>query len=144
MATVNETRVDAAASADTSYSMTPGDTFTGRLGERFDEDWVRIELQEGLTYEISLTGNGADGTDDTILRIYNSAGVQVAMNDDVDLAAGNLFSMLDFTPESSGTYYISAGGIDKLTEKSPFWPRFVFAHKIQLVDYRSYLFFNSV
>ena len=108
MATVNETRVDAAASADTSYSMAPGDTFTGRLGERFDEDWIRIELQAGLTYDISLTGDGTDGAADTILRIYNPAGVQVAKNDDVDLAAGNLFSMLDFTPESSGTYYISA------------------------------------
>ena len=33
-------------------------------------------------------------------------------------------------------------GIDKLTEKSPFWLRFVLAHKIQLVDNHSYLFFN--
>ena len=61
-----------------------------------------------MTYEISLTGDGNDGAADTILRIYNSAGVQVAMNDDVDLDAGNLFSMLNFTPESGGTYYISA------------------------------------
>ena len=108
MATITETTSDAAAGADTSYSMIPGDTFTGRLSERFDEDWVRIELQEGLTYDISLTGDGTDGAADTILRIYNSAGVRVAMNDDVDRSAGNLFSMLDFTPESSGTYYISA------------------------------------
>ena len=35
-------------------------------------------------------------------------------------------------------------GIDKLTAKSPFRLRFVFAHKIQLVDYHSYLFFNRV
>ena len=108
MATVTETMGDAEANADTTYRMSPGDTYTGRLGERFDEDWVRVELQAGLTYEINLTGDGTDGAADTILRIYNSAGVQVAMNDDVDLAAGNLFSMLDFTPESSGTYYISA------------------------------------
>ena len=108
MATVTETMGDAEANADTTYSMSPGDTYTGRLGERFDEDWVRVELQAGLTYEINLTGDGTDGAADTILRIYNSAGVQVAMNDDVDLAAGNRFSMLDFTPESSGTYYISA------------------------------------
>ncbi len=108
MATVTETTGDAEANADTTYSMSPGDMYTGRLGERFDEDWVRVELQSGLTYEINLTGDGTDGAADTILRIYNSAGVQVAMNDDVDLAAGNRFSMLDFTPESGGTYYISA------------------------------------
>ena len=35
-------------------------------------------------------------------------------------------------------------GIDKLTEKSQFWLRFVLAHKIQLVDYHSNLFFNRV
>ena len=35
-------------------------------------------------------------------------------------------------------------GIDKLTENSPFWLRFVFAHKIQFVDYHSNLFFNRV
>ena len=108
MATVTETTGDAAASADTSYSMEPGDVFTGRLGERFDEDWVQIELQAGLTYEINLTGDGADGAADTILRIYNASGEQVAMNDDVDLAAGNRNSMVSFTPESSGTYYIGA------------------------------------
>ena len=108
MTTITETTGDASAGADTTYNMVPGDTFTGRLGERFDQDWIRIQLQEGLTYEINLNGDGADGAADTILRIYNSAGVQVAMNDDVDLAAGNLFSMLNFTPESSGTYYIGA------------------------------------
>jgi len=35
-------------------------------------------------------------------------------------------------------------GIDKLTGKSPFWVSFVFAHKNQLIDFHSYLFFNRV
>ena len=108
MATITETTNDAAASADTTYSMSAGDTFTGSLGERFDEDWVRIELQTGLTYEINLSGDGSDGADDTILRIYNAAGEQVAVNDDVDFVAGNLFSMVSFSPVSNGVYYISA------------------------------------
>lgn len=108
MATVTETMGDASAGADTTYSMSPGDTFTGRLGERFDEDWVRVELQAGLTYEITLNGDGSDGAADTILRVYNSSGEQVAMNDDADPDAGNRFSMLEFTPESGGAYYIGA------------------------------------
>ena len=37
------------------------------------------------------------------------AGRQVAINDDVDRAAGNLDSELRFSPEGSGVYYISAG-----------------------------------
>ena len=108
MPTVTETRGDAAANADTGYNMAPGDTFTGRLNERFDEDWIKVELEAGLRYEIGLTGVGADGAADTVLRIYNAAGQQVAINDDVDRAAGNLDSELRFSPESSGVYYISA------------------------------------
>ena len=109
MANITETMDDAAASADTSYSMAPGDTFAGRLDERSDEDWIRIELEAGLIYQISLAGAGADGAADTILRIYNAAGQQVAINDDVDRAADKLDSELRFSPESSGVYYISAG-----------------------------------
>ena len=57
------------------------------------------------------------------------------------LAGGNNYFVMLERAQSTGNTTV---GIDKLTEKSPFWPRFVFAHKIQLVDYRSYLFFNSV
>ena len=110
MAHITETTGDAAASAVTTYSMSPGDTYIGRLDERSDEDWIRIELEEGLRYQISLAGTWeTDGAADTILRIYNAAGQQVAINDDVDRAAGNLDSELRFVPESSGVYYIGAG-----------------------------------
>lgn len=108
MAYITETTGDAAASAGTTYTMAPGDTFAGRLDERSDEDWVRVELEAGLRYQISLAGAGSDGAADTILRIYDAGGQQVAMNDDVDRAAGNLGSELRFSPESSGVYYISA------------------------------------
>ncbi len=109
MAYITETTGDASPSADTTYTMAPGDTFAGRLDERSDEDWVRVELEAGLRYQISLAGAGSDGAADTILRIYDAGGQQVAMNDDVDRAAGNLGSELRFSPESSGVYYISAG-----------------------------------
>ena len=108
MATITETTGDAAASNATTYSMSPGDTFTGRLSERIDEDWIRIELRAGLTYEINLTGDGSDGAADTILKVYNAAGAQVTSNDDVDFSAGNLFSMVSYAPVSNGVYYISA------------------------------------
>jgi Ca2+-binding RTX toxin-like protein len=107
MAHITETTGDAAASADTAYTMAPGDTFAGRLDDRSDEDWVRVELEAGLRYQISLAGAGSDGAADTVLRIYDAGGQQVAMNDDVDRAAGNLDSEVRFSPESGGTYYIS-------------------------------------
>ena len=107
MATVTETMGDAAAGAATTYSMMPGDTFTGHLDNGLDEDWVGTQLRAGLTYDINLGGDGDLGVRDTVLRIYNSAGEQVAMNDDVDFVGGNFFSRVSFTPDSNGTYYLS-------------------------------------
>ena len=45
----------------------------------------------------------------TVLRVYNSAGEEVAWNDDVDLAALAFNLMVEFSPDTSGVYYISAG-----------------------------------
>ena len=101
--------IDAAANNDTTYSM-PNfvDRFEGTLDGKDDEDWIQVDLVAGETYEINLAGNGDNGAADTILTIFNSAGEQVARNDDIDTSAGNRNSMVTFTPDSSGSYYISA------------------------------------
>lgn len=44
-----------------------------------------------------------------MLRIYNSAGEQVAYNDNIDVDAIEYSSMVEFSPETGGAYYISAG-----------------------------------
>ena len=100
---------DAAANAQTTYSLAVGDTFKGVFDGRQDKDWVRVELVEEKTYEIHLAGAGDNSGADTILKVFNSAGEQVAANDDADFAAGQLDSRLSFTPDSSGVYYLSAG-----------------------------------
>ena len=100
---------DAAANAQTTYSLAVGDTFKGVFDGEQDNDWVRVELVEGKTYEIHLAGAGDNSGADTILRVFNSAGAQVAVNDDSDFAAGQLDSRLSFIPDSSGVYYLSAG-----------------------------------
>ncbi len=99
---------DAQANTDTSYRTLAGGIFLGHLDGRFDEDWVSIELNDGLTYEIILDGDGPNGVVDTLLRVYNAAGELVAENEDVDFAAGNLSSALSFTPNNSGVFYLSA------------------------------------
>ena len=104
-----ETRVDAPADASTGYSIPAYSIFDGRLDSRGDEDWVRIELEAGQKYLIALAGQGDDGSADTVLKVYNASGELLAMNDDVDRAAGALDSYLRFYPDSSGTYYLSAG-----------------------------------
>ena len=101
--------LDAAANAQTQYSIYVGQSFRGAFSDNLDRDWVRVELVAGTTYSISLSGSGDNRGADTILRVFNAEGEQVAVNDDADFGAGQLNSTLSFTPESSGAYYLSAG-----------------------------------
>ncbi len=95
---------DAAANTSTAYTMQAGDRFVGQLSPQGERDFVRISLQAGETYTISLTGNTLN---DPFLRVYASNGTtQVAFDDD---GGGNFDSELTFTATSTGTYYISAG-----------------------------------
>ena len=102
--------IDAAANDETPYNLYHFvDRFEGTLGDMNDEDWIRVDLVAGETYDISLSGSGDNGAADTVLKIFNSAGEEVAGNDDIDTGAGDHNSMVTFTPDSSGVYYISAG-----------------------------------
>ena len=113
MATVNENPSaagDAPASSQTTYLMAVGDTFHGILDQKFDEDWIRIELEKGKTYRINLSGRGKGGdeAEDTILKLYDSEGILVAMNDDIDTAKRIYDSELTISVMYTGAYYISA------------------------------------
>ncbi|MCY4362982.1 MAG: pre-peptidase C-terminal domain-containing protein [Gammaproteobacteria bacterium] len=101
---------DAAASVETSYTISVNSGFEGVLAGRSDEDWIRVELVAGKNYDIRLSGIGPEAVPDTVLTIYDSDGEEIASNDDIEVEALNLFSMLEFTPESSGVYYIGAAG----------------------------------
>ena len=49
MATIEETLLqDAATNAGTAYTMSVGDMFEGTFDSRADEDWIRINLVQGL------------------------------------------------------------------------------------------------
>ena len=101
--------IDAAANSDTAYNLYHFvDRFEGTLEDMNDEDWIRVDLVAGETYDISLSSSGDNGAADTVLKIFNSAGEEVAGNDDIDTGAGNHNSMVIFSPDSSGVYYISA------------------------------------
>ena len=114
MATVQEMMMqDAAASAETAYMMSAGDTFNGTITNTAGdtEDWISIEMEAGTTYTISVSGTLAasggetdSGEMDTILKLLDSKGGMIAMNDDTEDGLG---SSLMFTPEVIDTYYIS-------------------------------------
>ena len=106
-----EASLEATAGAGTTYSISSGDTFNGILDHKFDEDWVGIELQRGITYRITLSGRGdAPGkAEDTVLKLFDAGGNLVLTNDDIDAANRVFDSRLTFTVLASDTYYISAG-----------------------------------
>ena len=112
MATIQEMmleNMDAAKTVETAAKMSAGDTFKGNLDTKNDEDWIRIELTAGMLYTISLSGD-EDGSADTILKLFDSKGGLIDSNDDYYDIDGktDLNSKLEFTPEVSGVYYLSA------------------------------------
>ncbi len=113
MATVNENSPasqDAVANLETTYTMEVSDTFNGNLDHKFDEDWIRIDLIRGKTYQVTLSGRGTapDKAEDTILKLFDSNGNHILTNDDIDAEKRIFDSRLTFTMHVSGSYYISA------------------------------------
>nr|WP_169618103.1 M10 family metallopeptidase C-terminal domain-containing protein [Ruegeria sp. PR1b] len=105
-ASFQETR-DAEASVQTGYSISVGDIFTGALGYLGDRDWVAVTLEAGQAYTITLTGaNSGNGTlPDPYLRLYDSSGTLLDEADDGD----GYDSVMDYTANTTGTYYLAAG-----------------------------------
>ena len=123
MAIIQE-RSDAPFSRSTPYSMAPGDTFQGTIsfGETISRpggrtsinrgDLVSIELQAGMTYELSLEGRETGFTlDDPFLLVIDPNANVLEHNDDID-PPHNLDSFIEFTARTSGTYYIAIAGRD--------------------------------
>lgn len=107
---------DAPRGRATPYEISPGDTFHGALDQEGDRDWISIELTEGEFYSIALYGVGGNSLYDPHLRLYGANGRLVDGNDDVDDDSGDLDSLLSFTADRSGTYYLSAGAYDDAGE----------------------------
>ncbi len=100
---------DALASTSTAYSINVGDTFSGTIDSGgADQDWIAITLVAGTTYTFSQTGSSSGGgtLGDSYLALMNSAGTQIAYNDD---GGAGFDSLISFTATTSGTYYINAG-----------------------------------
>ena len=95
----------------TSFSIAPGVGVAGYINASGDEDWYRITLQEGGTYEIAL-GNTGSPELDSLLRLYDADGNLVATDDD---DGPGLDSFIEFTSTTTGTYYVSAGGFSSNT-----------------------------
>ncbi|MEZ5785116.1 MAG: M10 family metallopeptidase C-terminal domain-containing protein [Xanthobacteraceae bacterium] len=96
---------DAAANASTTYNLSIGQTAGGTIGSSGDHDWYRINLIAGQTYTFAAAGTGVSTVHlhDPVLYLRDSAGNQVAWDDDGGPGANSSFT---FTASTSGTYYL--------------------------------------
>jgi len=96
---------DIAADTSTTATIGIGGTVSDTLEVSLDQDWFRIELTAGQRYNISLDGTGANALLDPLVRILDDNGDQLALNDD---GGPGRYSLLGYTAEYTGVYYISA------------------------------------
>ncbi|MEJ6391122.1 pre-peptidase C-terminal domain-containing protein [Gymnodinialimonas sp. 2307UL20-7] len=103
---VEQASVDATNGATTAYFIGAEDTFDGEISVAGDRDWVAIDLTAGEIYSFSVTGRTGNALDDSFLRLRNSDGTVIAINDD----GGDGFdAMLNFQAAETGTYYLDVG-----------------------------------
>ncbi|MEZ6022778.1 MAG: PPC domain-containing protein [Hyphomonadaceae bacterium] len=98
-----------AAATNTRGRINLGQSLDGALDFPGDRDWYRIRLTEGQSYRFTMISAGDAPLDDTLVKIYNSRGEELAMDDD----GGEGFnSYLEFTAPSTGNYFVEARGFN--------------------------------
>ena len=109
------------ADATTTAQISVGQPVDGIATGRYDEDWYRIALTAGMTYEFTLGGVARDGMpalDGGYFAVVDSDG-NIYVTERGYLAGGS-FDISDdpdapdsgtiiFTPAETGTYYVFAG-----------------------------------
>ena len=95
--------------------LTIGTAMAGNIEIIGDRDWYAVQLNAGTDYVASLVGqDGGGGTlDDSILRLHDASGAQIASNDDAN--PDTFDSALVIHATASGTYYVEAGSLGDAT-----------------------------
>ncbi|MGZ3378196.1 MAG: NF038122 family metalloprotease [Phenylobacterium sp.] len=95
--------------------LTVGTALAGSIEITGDRDWFAVQLNAGTDYVASISGeDGGGGTlDDSILRLHDATGVQIATNDDAN--PDTFDSSLVIHPTTSGIYYVEVGSFEDAT-----------------------------
>jgi hypothetical protein len=91
-----------------------GEFITGRISDRKDVDFFAVTVEEGQTIVFDVELLDADGPVDSLLRLFDAEGNELAVSDD-DYAPDdedNFFgeSFIEYTFEAAGTYFIAVSG----------------------------------
>ena len=100
---------DAADDIYTTDHVTPDAWHWGNINSGADQDFYSISLTQGQSYTFDVY---ASGLTDPTLAVRDSAGAQLAYNDDY---GSGLDSHIDFTAPHSGTYYLDVGSYSSHT-----------------------------
>jgi hypothetical protein len=77
-----------------------------------DVDMYRFQANAGTTVTLVTSLPTGGHPSDTILRLFNSAGTQLAFNDD-DEPATDRYSRITFNITTTGTYYVGVSAFDQ-------------------------------
>jgi subtilisin family serine protease len=107
----NDTIPDAVASGITHSGIFNAAGVIGdntNISPEFDVDFIKVDLEAGDRITINIDADNFGSPLDSILRVFDSTGTQVAVNDDFD----GLDSYIDFTASYADTYYVGVSGYD--------------------------------
>lgn len=103
---------DFSANSETDGSVSVGESVVGEIGEPGDQDWISVSLAAGKTYAIRIGGadSGSGSLRDPYIHgLYDATGTYLQGTLDDDGGFG-LDSLLRFTPDDEGVFYICVGG----------------------------------
>lgn len=83
-----------------------GSTYAGWIEASRDRDWFRVILNAGEAYQIRLNSAGSPSLADPFLRFRYGDGTLIKSDDD---SGGGLNSLITYTPNQSGYYFIDVG-----------------------------------
>lgn len=106
---------DFAADPTTTGTVAVNGDATGQINFPDDEDWFAVTLNAGQLYRIELVPDDENALLDPVFNgVYDANGILIPNtgNDDGGDGTG---SILEFSPDQSGLYYLSAGGFSEET-----------------------------
>ena len=111
----SEQDTDFPETTSTTGRVEVGASATGNIDRSLDQDWFRLDLEAGKTYQFDLevdTGGGGTLGDPYLRNIRDSSGTEISGTENDDIVGGVADSRVVFTPTADGAYYLVASGFD--------------------------------